>query len=1293
MKSTRRFVGALTWCVAVLVAGNAWGVIPPALKPEQSATFAIPRMSVPPRIDGRIDPAEWREAVAIGGVVDSGTDCLISRPTTFFLGWDPGHLYFACRTYVRPNSKPRIQDGRSEGLASCFDDGLELLFFPQGRNVDAQHRRTAYRMFLNCLAKTGGLTRLALGQQLANWGPHFHAAASVTPPGTAPDGGSWWELEVSTTPEDFELSGPHQAGDTWKFMLGFNHLPGWMQARIPCVGCYFDPDGKCVGTLVQNTPAVQMSMDSLSNLASQGVAAMEIAAYNPSRQPADVLVEIDVAGKLRRSETLRLPPGGQSALTLNEKLPAGVTKGLASVRVSHGRTSLLSYTALFDVGKYNNMLETAVPPDPNKFSLETRYSPVRNLLLLKADSYYLPDPAQAKTLRYRLRPQGAKRALVEGEVTNVAEWYYQDVVKLPSLRPGKYEVSAELVLRDGRTLGPLVSTIEKKDEAQAFPEWWGKKFGNVERVLPPFTPIVCKGDDIDCWGRCYTLNALGLPGALVSQGGAVLASPARIVAVVDGKEEIIPLGLPTITDAKDWRIRFEGRAAGAGLELTAQGWLEQDGLVYVELTYRPAAGKPVRLNALRIEYPLDPSSSECLVCVGPDGNFAAKSTLVLPKDKQGRLWSTLVTGLTGAHMTVGSFYPTVWIGNERRGLLWWADNDRGWVQDNAVPAHEAIRTGGAVVLRNNIVARPIELADARTIAFSYMGSPFKPLPKGWRLFAATEDGTFFEPHRGLRINPKTGKKYHEPSQGNVNWIHPESDDPAEWSKLWAEMKKEADAGVRRIRPFQPWHSRFGVTWQHMSFQLIGYGHKSAQEELYTYFGDSWNDDTWSEEYIDYAMYLFDRAFREGGVASTYWDLTFPILNRSLLTGLAYRLPDGRVQPGYFGWNCRRFFMRLWSLQHDYGLNPGAVGSHSTNAYVTVAMPWLDAILDGERDFELDASDLDWVDNYPLERMRSMSVAHNWGVGINWMANLTARDPKKFERVRRHQAEYLWMFDSWLNPALGVSVEIMLAPEAVRDWGISREDVVYHPFWRNPFVACADPDTLVSLWRMPGRGGPTRTDRVMLGIFNYNNKQSKNVELRLDLARLGLSASDGVTLATRDLYRPQAAAGSAFDAASGTLTIRGLVPHQGRVVGVRATDKAALTKANQQWRALRAGGAAELPPAVVDFGIITPQTTYAGPGQTPEIQVGEGIQVAVWRLADRVLLAVVNPDDRPKDAEIQVDLDALGLTPKLVWQEFVGVRDFVKDEKDPAATLDFYGRKLEIKALRPRSARLVGIRKY
>ena len=48
---------------------------------------------------------------AISGVADQSTDMskpLLPRPTTFYLGWDPEHLYFAARTYI----KARAQAGR-----------------------------------------------------------------------------------------------------------------------------------------------------------------------------------------------------------------------------------------------------------------------------------------------------------------------------------------------------------------------------------------------------------------------------------------------------------------------------------------------------------------------------------------------------------------------------------------------------------------------------------------------------------------------------------------------------------------------------------------------------------------------------------------------------------------------------------------------------------------------------------------------------------------------------------------------------------------------------------------------------------------------------------------------------------------------------------------------------------------------------------------------------------------------------------------------------------------------------
>ena len=1170
-----------TICLSVLVAVTGAVVCSAAprnqLTEEEISALAVPRTSKAPTVDGTIDPVEWREAAAVSGVVTLADNALIPRPTTFFVTWDPEHLYLACRTYLKPGYKPHIRDGRSPGLAFVFDDGLEMVFKPMGKNLSAAHSNTAYKLFVNCLGNLGDMTRLDLGQQLKDWEPRFEVAVRITEPGSAPDGGSWWELEAGTSPEDFQLTGDHQVGDEWRVMFAFNHIPIFMQTRIPCVGPYFEASGYTRLKLMENIPAAQFTMDSLSNLATDGTAHLKVKVRNPTGKPTQVTVHADVAGKVVRDEALAVPPGEERSLDLDEKLPAEVKDGKLQLRVSAGKTRLLNYVAYFKVGKGSHVLAPVKPRDPNKFAFRTTFNPVRRLLLVKGDTYDLPDPKAARSLSYIVKAEEDGSVAAKGEIAQLIDWYFEEVVSLPKIKPGKYTVEAALQLADGKALGPMTGQFEKKDEARAYPEWWGKDYGNLERVLPPFTAMACKGATVTCWGREVTLDAMGLPSALRSQGAPVLAAPARIAAVVDGKDIVIPIGEPTITDSKDWRVRFQGTAKGAGLELSAQGWIEQDGLVYVDLTYGPEGKRPIPIDALRIEYPLAEADADCLLCIGPGGNFSSKTTMLLPKDKLGRLWSTLNTGRPGSQMTVGSFYPTVWIGNDRRGFLWWGDSDKGWFPDDAVPAHEAVRTGNTVVLRNNLIGKPVSLDGKRTVSFSYMATPFKPFTKGWRMVAATEDGTFIVPHRGMRKDSQTGKMLNPGGRQN-NIIHPESSYPEEWGALWEQQKTQgfgrystsADAYVKRWLPFDPYQARNTVGWCHMSFTLSGYGPITLEPGLFRYFGSEWQSAgarPWNPSCIDYAMYLFHRAFSEGGVVSTYWDITFPTLWKDLLTGCCYRLPDGRVQRGYNGWNQRRFFMRLHAASHDHGLLPNCNGSHSTHAYVTVAMPWLDGVLDGERTWNLDVTDNDWVDYYPVERMRAMSVPHNWGTPICWMGNLVAADKAKGAPVKAGQTEWVWMHDSWRNPYLRAHhydrsyPDTSRMPQTVLDWGLNQEGVVYHPYWRNPFVKSDDPDILVSLWQIPGPARDGKSDRVLLGIFNYNRKRTRNVSLKVDLDQLGLvpELKWQEFIGVRDLFRRDAtkvsdreaaSTKSGFDFYGRTLSIKKLPPHTVRLVGIR-----------------------------------------------------------------------------------------------------------------------------------------------
>ena len=1273
---------------ALLSVDNAAGES--ALSSESVPNFAVPRMSQSPVIDGAIGATEWREAMAVSGVADQSTDMskpLLPRPTTFYLGWDPERIYFAARTYVKPGYKPNVTVGRSQGLAYVWDSGLELNWHPMGANVPAGNKANAYKWFLNALGFIGDTSRLALGQQFKSWNPQFVIEARLTEPDTAPNGGRWWEMELSAATQDFELDGPHRAGDQWRMMLGINHFPAWMQARIPCRGPYLDPYGYNVMTLVDQTPAVQMTMDSLQNLATDGTANMTIRAFNPTDAPVALSIRINVADVIHSTETLNVSPSESAEFRLDEKLPETIAEGLASVEVTQGDQQLFWYSVPFQVGAYPDLLSPAPPPDTTTFTFETRFNPVRSWLLIKGDTYYLEKSAQAVALHYRVVPVDTSEPVAEGRITQIAEYYLQDVLQLPTLAPGQYLVEATMELADGSIRGPMRGQFEKKDESAEFAHWWNTQHGDIERVLPPYTALKRRENTISSLGREYQLNALGLPQHMTSADEPLSAGPARVVVVRNGSEEIVELGLPKFTENTDWRVRFTGTAEGAGLTFTANGWVEQDGLVYVDLSYEPTGDGPVTIDALRLEYPLSESDADGLLCIGPGNNYSSRTTMLLPKGQTGRLWSTFDTGINGSGMTVGSFYPTVWIGSERRGFLWWADNDRGWIQDNAVPAHEAVRRDGAVVFINHIVAKPVELHSSRTLALSYIATPFKPMVKGWRMTQSTEDGTFHQPFRDVRTDSKTGQKvFQNPGGGllHVNWIHPESRYPQEWEALWHQQRAQgfagwsaADSTAHNLQWRDPYAARaHGFT--HMSFQVYGYGRKTLEDHLYDYFGAEWEPDTWHETYTDYAMHLFASAFNRGGVRSTYWDLTFPILFNDPLTGLAYRLPDGRVQSGYHGWNLRRFNMRLYAMQADAGLVPGGNGFHSTNAYVPVAMPWTDAVLDGERNWDLDSSPLDWVDNMPIERMRGMSIPHSWGVAICWMANMDSADKAKRDLAKRVQAQWVWMHDSWRNPYIP---QLPVMPEPVLDWGVNDTLTTYHPYWRNPFVSSADPDLLVSLWHLP--------DRVMLGLFNYGKDEAIDTQIEIDLAALGL---DPGRVFARPLW-VDAAGEAKLDADAGVLQVRDLPGHRLLLIGLAAPTESELERAAQ---ALPTRMTGFLPPSITDFGLVDPATNHFEPGQAPELKWDNAaIEVTMWRLPDRVMLAVQNMDaEAAQDAAIHIDLDALDLTPQLPWQEFVGLRDLWQTEGESTpASLDYHQRIVTVEDLAPQAVKLIGIRRY
>ena len=1236
-------------------------------------SFAVPKMTKPPTIDGTINPTEWREALAIGGLASQnpGGNLLIMRPTTYYLAWDADNLYVACRTWIMPGYKPHVS-GRAPGTVNAFDDGMEFNLKPQGANLPQGRTDSCYKFFISCFGSDGDLARVSVGQMFRNWRPHFKTAVRLTEPGSAPLGGRWWEAEVVMPAKDFELSGPNRAGDTWKMLLAFNHIPGFLQAAVPLNSGYFDPSGWPTMTLVENTPGVQVTLDELPGL-KDGVAAVKISAYNPTTQPVTLAAVAELEewkdGKtteplLKREQTLTVAPGQTAEFKLNDKLPRdlGKNKGGLGFRITQGERELYRYYAYFTLGYPENWVKYT--PPAVAFPLTGTFNPVRNNFQIRADTYYLDKPELVQQFRYQITREGETQPVVQGIIGKSDYCQFTKLLQLPALKDGQYVVAGAFDTTDGKALGPVTTRFEKLDEATVFAAWWTNKLGNIERVIPPFTAITRTGQNVSLWGRRYTLDALGLPTEIVSQDQPVSAAPARIVAVIGGKEQRIDLtGKLRFTEEQAWRHSFQGEAKGAGLVFKATGTIEQDGMVLVNLTYAPAGKEPVQVDALRLEFPLSGQDAAAMNCMGPGGNFASLAAQLLPADKAGRLWSTLDLGRGGSGMTVGSFYPDVWIGSERRGFYWWADSDQGWVPGDDVPAHEIVRDGQTVILRNNIIGKPDTVTDARTLTFTYNATPFKPFPKGWRATINAEDGTFSGPHKQY-TDKTTGQRY-----DGTQWLSAPAA-PADWSRVWAEFKAQADAKVHDLQPVDPLRAR-RTAWVHNSLALMGYGPPTADGKVAGYFAPEWGENTIGDSQRDYMLWLASRAITEGGLRSIYWDIFFIRAWSGEQNGMAYRLPDGRLQPTFNGLNIRRLMMRLNALQEEHGLAPGGLSAHSSNCFPFLGYPWIGAGLDGEWAFMTDASTRDWVDNYSIERMRALNTPQNYGVPLTWMSINQITDQVKRGKVWRGFYDWARFHDcNWYGwDGYGPGQKLL-------DWGLNDDRLQYVPHWRNTAITCDDPEVLVAYWQLPGR--------VLVLAFNHDGTTMKNPVLKVDFTKLGLKSGPAtvVELRGKDAHNGQLPAidpAPVLDAAARTVVVSELQPHTARYFGIRVESPADVARIRQEFATI----GAQLSDAMLDWGLAAKETKFVPADQT-------GIPtVAMWQLPDRVLFAVTNTGDKEQTVTIDVNLDKLGLTPRLPWQEFIRVNDFDGGK----ASLDFYGRKLALGKIKPGATRMVGVRRY
>ncbi len=336
---------------------------------------------------------------------------------------------------------------------------------------------------------------------------------------------------------------------------------------------------------------------------------------------------------------------------------------------------------------------------------------------------------------YRILINGERAATVPADPD--APRSARAVVSLAGVEPGEVTLAVEALA--GRQ---VIAREETSFELPPQPDYVGSDIGVSDELPAPWTPVQTDGDAVRCWGREYAFDGQALPARITTADAQVLAGPMRLAMVAGGRhrrwrDATLAWGERTPTAAQGV---VTARADGA--ELACDVRCEFDGMMRFDLAVTPAEG--VAIDELVLEIPVRAEHARYL--------HAADAS-----------WGGSVSGALPAEGWEHRFMPFVWLGDEERGLQWFAETDESWRPTDANRAITIERGEEAATLRLHFVEEALEPGEAFRATFGLQATPVKPLDPDHREWHITH-GAFY----GMENATASSSAYLAyPAEGNI----------------------------------------------------------------------------------------------------------------------------------------------------------------------------------------------------------------------------------------------------------------------------------------------------------------------------------------------------------------------------------------------------------------------------------------------------------------------------------------------------------------------------------------------
>ncbi len=753
------------------------------------------------------------------------------------------------------------------------------------------------------------------------------------------------------------------------------------------------------------------------------------------------------------------------------------------------------------------------------FFLNARTLPTYDTLWI--DEISLARPSDLKALQeielFILDAAGKKRPLAK---LPAAAKYTNQHFNIAELKEGDYKLIVNWMGKNGKILGNEDFAFSIKN----YP-FKNTKIGLTKMILPPYTPLKLTGSSsLDTVTVNYQYNGMALPEKIIVRqseptvGGEfenVLSAPVQLIVKVNGKElSINPKALPQVKKQSGEEITLCGSVKNSKMQIAVDNRIEYDGLNNITLSIASVSGK-VTVDTLALRIPLSEKQATLLHVIGDRNRIATAKSM---PSGNGRIWSSME--LKNSNLP-GNFKPMIWVGNEDRGLTWYADSDENWSVDYSRPAQEIIRENGNLYLQINFINRPTVITAKRDIKFGILATPPKPLPENWKAFEITSAVKGSNYYKDWKFSPAM------PNLDRIELISTRSPlvdavysrCPLNWQDAKAfvsKVNKHINGTVMRYWCHDisggPIAEYYRGEWAHGAkgvFAMPGhdekhYGDAAANPLNYTYWFINWR----AKSYHDYCAWALDQFLKNLGEHSYYEDNQYIKVGHYDDVALIhfgedaagkgrYRNARGNAIRRALITDMREYNRRIATVYAENNMrNLSAV--HKSTQMQIPAFTFVTFAMDGEQLPIVKPGMGDYIDLFPLDYVRAHILGRQYGVIGFWLDQIKTADPERkiarsfFALTMIHELP-VWAAWMWQLNEAGMAL-----PNKV--WKLKsefnmRKPTEFFPYWGNkhkPFYRVDSDNVVISLWKQQDRTLAVVTNTGEAGEFNISLDTAKTV---------------------------------------------------------------------------------------------------------------------------------------------------------------------------------------------------------